>query len=132
MRTQILESALWDERSDEPTQYDGIVTPSEDNAQLSGATVLSVQDLCPFRPDNHVTMTFSSAAYSLALDALDNDGKASLSRVRKNWSTCLRVAAKSMRLTPVQDGVSLLENLVKGFIKGAKVEHEPAIMPYAL
>lgn len=85
------------------------------------------------RPDNHVTMTFSSAAYSLALDALNNDGKASLSRVQNDWWTiCLRVTAKSMKLSLIQDSASLLENLVAGFIEGTKVKSEPSIMPYAV
>lgn len=62
-------------------------------------------------------MTISSAAYALALDALNHDGVASLSRVRKNMlSICLRVTAKGMQVSLAKDLQSLLENLVKGFM----------------
>lgn len=98
-------------------QFDGVVVPASDNAQLPGATVMSVQDLCPLRPDSHVTMTISAAAYALALDALNNDGIASLSRVRKSvLSICFRVTAKGMSVSLATDLQSLLENLVKGFL----------------
>lgn len=77
-------------------------------------------------------MTFSSAAYSLALDALNNDGEASLSRVRGDeWDTCFRIAAKHMHLSLIEDVAALLDNLIEGFLKGTKVESEPTIMSYA-
>lgn len=81
---------------------------------------MSVQDLCPFRPDSHVTMTISAAAYALALDALNNGGIASLSRLRKNpfklLGTCLQVTAKNMNVNLAKDVSSLLENLVEGVL----------------
>lgn len=78
-------------------------------------------------------MTFSAAAYSLALDALNNDGIASLSRVRKDWfSICLAVTAPGMQLDIIGDAAALIENLIEGFIKGTKVKEEPAVMAYAL
>ncbi|KAK4505859.1 hypothetical protein PRZ48_003824 [Zasmidium cellare] len=115
------------------TQFDGVVVPAQDNAQLPGATVISVQSLCPLRPTNHVTMTISSAAYALALDALNNNGVASLSRVKKNaLSICFRITAKGMNVSVAKDLESLLENLVKGFLLGtAKLSAEPAIAAYA-
>lgn len=62
-------------------------------------------------------MTISSAAYALALDALNNNGVASMSRVRRNmFSICFRVAAKGMNASLIKDLESLLENLVKGFL----------------
>lgn len=62
-------------------------------------------------------MTISSAAYALALDALNNNGVASLSRVRKNMlSICLRITAKGMHVSLAKDLQSLLENLVKGIL----------------
>lgn len=76
-----------------------------------------MQNLCPLRLTNHVTVTIDSAAYALALDALNNNGVASLSRVRKNMlSICLRVTAKGMQVSLAKDLQSLLENLVKGFL----------------
>lgn len=100
-----------------PSQFDGVVVPPQDNAQLPGATVVSVQSLCPLRPDTHVTMTISAASYALALDALNNKGIASLARVRKSiFSTCLRVTAKGMNPDLPTNIKELLENLVKGFL----------------
>ncbi|SMQ54852.1 unnamed protein product [Zymoseptoria tritici ST99CH_1A5] len=123
---QVSTTSIW-------TKYDGIVTPSSRNAQLPGATVISIQDLCPLRPTIHTTMTVSSAAYSLALDALNNNGIASLSRVRKDvFSICLRVSAKNMKSSVADDLTSLFDNLVKGFIQGARVKSEPAVKAYAL
>lgn len=99
------------------TEFDGVVVPPQTNAQLPGATVVSVQSLCPLRPDTHVTMTISAAAYALALDALNHDGVASLSRVRKNsLGACLRVTAKGMQPHVATDVGELLENLVHGFL----------------
>lgn len=99
------------------SQFDGVVVPPQNNAQLPGATVVSVQSLCPLRPDTHVTMTISAASYALALDALNNKGVASLSRVRKSiFSTCLRVTAKGMNPDLSTNIKELLENLVKGFL----------------
>lgn len=77
-------------------------------------------------------MTFSSAAYSLALDALNNDGIASVSRIRKDWWTiCLRVTALNMHLSLIEDSAALLDNLIEGFLKGTMVDAEPTIMSYA-
>ncbi|EME47037.1 hypothetical protein DOTSEDRAFT_50533 [Dothistroma septosporum NZE10] len=115
------------------TQFDGVVTPPDVNAQLPGAQVLSVQSLCPLRPDTHVTMTISSAAYALALDALKNNGVASLARIRKSaLGICLRVAAKGMNVNIAKDLGSLLQNLVDGFVLGSpKLDAEPAVAAYA-
>lgn len=116
--TQVSKLIPWpaDKRTD-VLQFDGVVVPASDNAQLPGSTVLSVQSLCPLRPTTHVTMTISSAAYALALDALNNDGVASLSRVKKNMlSICLRITAKGMQVSVANDLQALLENLVKGFL----------------
>ena len=78
-------------------------------------------------------MTISSAAYAFALDALKNNGVASLARVRRNaFSTCLRVTAKGMNPNIAKDIGSLLQNLVDGaLLGGPKLKAEPAIAVYA-
>lgn len=99
------------------SEFDGVVAPFEENASLPGATVISVQDLCPLRPTTHITMTISSPVFSLALDALNNGGVASLSRVRKNaFSICLRVNAKGMNNSIATDIGKDITELVDGFL----------------
>ncbi|KAK4633789.1 Lipase B [Fulvia fulva] len=123
---QVPTTSIW-------TQFDGVVTPAGGNAQLPGANVVSVQSLCPLRPDSHVTMTISSAAYALALDALRNNGVASMARVRrKALNICLRFAAPGMNVNIAKDIGSLLENLVDGVLLGGpKLKAEPAIAAHA-
>lgn len=99
------------------TQFDGVVAPYQENAQLPGATVIQVQDLCPLRLTTHVTMTVSSPVFSLALDALQHDGLASLSRVRKDaLGICLRVNAEGMSSDVITDLGKDLTELVDGFL----------------
>ncbi|KAF7189161.1 Lipase B [Pseudocercospora fuligena] len=125
-RAQVPTTSIW-------TQVDGVVAPFSENAQLPGATVLSVQSLCPLRPTTHVTMTISSATYALALDALDNGGIANLSRVKKNrFSICLRATAKGMRVSIASDLQKMLVELVNGFLLATPMlKSEPALAPYA-
>ena len=103
-------TAIW-------SQSDGVVTPAQNNAQLPSATVLSVQGLCPLRITTHVQMPIDAAAYAIALDALNNGGTASLSRVKKNsLSACLHVAATNMDLTIAAQIGSSIKDLVDGFL----------------
>lgn len=99
------------------TKYDGVVTPPQDNAQLSGATTVSLQDLCPLRPTTHISMTTDAAAYALAVDALNHGGKASLSRVRsENWFSCLKVSAPHMNPSLLSSIKDSFEEVVDGFM----------------
>ncbi|CEQ40956.1 SPOSA6832_02643 [Sporobolomyces salmonicolor] len=64
------------------TKEDDIIQPEilPVTSRLSGASVFAVQDLCgPLYIADHFTMTVSSAAYYLGLDALENGGTASSS-----------------------------------------------------
>jgi len=99
------------------TKYDGIVNPPKANAQLPGATVVSVQSLCPLRGTTHPAMTVDSAAFALALDALKNNGKASVLRVLpRAIGICLRVTADKMKVTVEQTIEDGLEALIDGFL----------------
>ena len=94
-----------------------MVTPSEENADLPDAKVVSVGQLCLLRPVNHVYMTVDSAAFALALDALDHDGIASVSRLLpKVLSVCTRIQAKSMEMAPAFDLTALFKDLLDGFM----------------
>ncbi|EME86399.1 uncharacterized protein MYCFIDRAFT_84540 [Pseudocercospora fijiensis CIRAD86] len=125
-QTQVPTTSIW-------TEWDGVVAPFSENAELPGATVLSVQSLCRFRPTTHVTMTISSPAYALALDALNNGGIANLSRVKKHgFGICARLTAKGMRVSIASDLQKLLVNLVDGFLLATPMlKSEPALAPYA-
>jgi len=94
-----------------------VVTPPEKNANLPGAKVVSVGQLCPLRVVNHVYMTVDSAAFALALDALNHDGTASVSRLLpKVFSVCTRINAKDMEMTPAFDLTALFKDLLDGFM----------------
>lgn len=99
------------------SQTDGIVNPPEKNAQLPSATVLSVQELCPLRITAHPFMPVDSAAFALALDALNHGGKGSVSRARsQSWSTCFRVTAPNMSVSVAEGLTELWESLVDGVL----------------
>ena len=97
--------------------YDGVIMPPEENAQLPGAVVFSVQDLCPARLTNHITMTIDSVGFAFAMDALKNGGRASLSRVRaSSWTGCFRVTAPHMSVSVVASLKALFDDLLNGFM----------------
>jgi triacylglycerol lipase len=103
-------TAIW-------TQFDGVVSPPQANAGLPGATVVSVQQLCPARLATHVTMTMDAAAFALALDALQHGGTADLNRVRSQvLSVCFRIAAKDMKLSVADQIEGALDDAINGFL----------------
>lgn len=75
------------------------MTPADKNAQLPEATAIELAELCGFRPVLHIFITTDAAAFALALDALNHDGIASVSRVKPGPfppSTCFQLQAKGM------------------------------------
>ncbi len=101
------------------SQFDGIVMPPQENAQLPGAAVMSVQALCPGRLTTHPQMTIDAAAFALALDALKHDGKASVSRTRSDIlgtiGTCLRITAPNMNVDVAKEVADGINDVVDGF-----------------
>lgn len=94
-----------------------MVTPPDKNAALPGAKVLQVSDLCPLRPVSHVFTTVDSAAFALALDALNNGGTASVARVLpKALKICTRVQAENMDSSAAFDLEAAFKNLIDGFM----------------
>ena len=105
---QVPTTSIW-------TAFDGVITPPEDNAELPGAVVFSVQDLCPARLTSHPFMTIDAVGFAFALDALNNGGRASLSRVRSNsWTSCVMVAAPNMSLSLAKSLSAFFNTVVKG------------------
>ena len=108
--TQVPTTSVW-------SAFDGVVMPPEDNAQLPGAIVYSVQDLCPARLTSHIMMTIDAAAYAFALDALNHGGRASLSRVRSSsWTRCFKIVAPHMDISLAESLKALFDDLVNGFM----------------
>lgn len=103
-------TAIW-------TQFDGVVEPPEENAQLPGAITYSVQNLCPGRITTHIQMTIDAAAYAFAIDALNHGGRASLSRVQSNsWTSCFQVAATDMNISVAKSLLAVFDAVVDGFM----------------
>ena len=62
-------------------------------------------------------MTTDAAAFALALDALKNNGIASLSRVREDlFSICFRMSAPNMSSSVVRALEDTWQDLLKGFM----------------
>ncbi|WPG97606.1 Hypothetical protein R9X50_00038500 [Acrodontium crateriforme] len=98
------------------SEFDGIVTPIQSNARLPGATVIQLQDLCILRPTNHIFMTIDSAAYAIALDALNNNGNANVNRIKNRFSICLRIDAPHMDLDVAEEITDLFKEFTEGFV----------------
>ncbi|KAI9728642.1 MAG: hypothetical protein M1828_002748 [Chrysothrix sp. TS-e1954] len=113
---------------------DEVVVPPPLNAALPGADVIAVQELCPGRITDHLSMVIDSAGYALALDALGHGGKASLARVAPRiGSVCTRLAAPGMDVTVPATIKDALDAVVKGIILTTpKTKAEPPVMAYAL
>lgn len=69
------------------TKTDEVVTPSASAALHTGKgriTNVATQDVCPLAVYEHLLVgTIDNAAYTLAMDALDHDGPAKVSRFKK-------------------------------------------------
>ncbi|USW53553.1 Putative alpha/Beta hydrolase [Septoria linicola] len=121
-RALVPTSSIW-------SQFDAVVDPYEKNAQLPGATVVSVQDLCPFRPTLHFTMTISAAVFELTLNALNNNGAVNLARA--NRLQCLRTTAKGMDEGISRSIESYTKELIGGFLLATPLlRSEPATADY--
>ena len=66
------------------SETDGLVNPPEENAQLPGAVVHSIQELCPEATPNHSTMLINAGVYAMVQDALNHGGHVSLDRLRES------------------------------------------------
>ncbi|KAK4554118.1 hypothetical protein LTR86_008959 [Recurvomyces mirabilis] len=124
-QAQVKTTSIW-------SQFDGVVSPAQGNANLPSATVVAVQDLCPLRLVSHVFMTIDAAGFALALDALQH-GSADLERVQGQiFSVCFRIAAKNMQISVVNQVQAAWDDAIDGFVLGSpRVTQEPALMAYA-
>lgn len=96
---------------------------------LDGATNIAVQNLCAFRPVQHIAMITSSPVYAIARDALDNDGPADLSRIDRRTACQRLVAADMQPISGLINTATYLPAAASIFLtRGAD---EPQIMIYA-
>jgi pimeloyl-ACP methyl ester carboxylesterase len=109
---------------------DQFVTPQRRAATLRGARNISVQQLCPKRYVDHAGMAFDAATFAIALDALDHEGPAKLSRIDRSICsedtmpgvTRAEANAKLLEYIPI-----LLEALRPG---GPRAKREPRLACY--
>ncbi|GAA6063214.1 hypothetical protein JCM10212_006847 [Sporobolomyces blumeae] len=115
------------------TNHDDIIQPEivPVTSRLNGASVYSVQSLCgPAYIQDHFTMTVSSAAYYLGLDALQHGGYASQSRFDKSscaWILNDDLLANFGRLPAI---LKQAFNDAVAVIVDPKVRKEPLLRPY--
>ncbi|KAL4897987.1 hypothetical protein BDV59DRAFT_198237 [Aspergillus ambiguus] len=109
---------------------DEVVIPSFQNSRLSGASIISAQDLCPGRIVEHLLMTHDAAGFAIALDALTHGGSADVSRINK--TACAEVIAPGMDPTLASLTEAAANDIIKGIILGGpKTSQEPALKEYA-
>ena len=117
------------------SQTDEVVIPAERNAQLGGSVTVPVQDLCPLRITDHLSMLIDSAGFTIATDALNNGGKADLGRIRANGglASCLQFDAPDMDPTVPKVLEAALNDISKGILlNGIQTTSEPPVMQYAI
>jgi len=109
-RALVPSTAIW-------TSSDGIVMPPQPNALLPAAAVLQVQSLCPLRIVTHVQMPTDSAAFALALDALNHGGVGSVSRARgESPLACFHMMGPSMSTSVQAELASTYNSVVNGLL----------------
>jgi hypothetical protein len=93
---------------------DEVVIPPFQNSRLSGASIISAQDLCPGRIVGHLLMTHDAAGFAIALDALDNGGQADVARIDR--AACAELIAPGMDPTLESLTEAGLNDIIKGIL----------------
>jgi triacylglycerol lipase len=94
---------------------DEVVVPSFENSRLSGASIISAQDLCPTRVVGHLLMTHDAAGFAIALDALEHGGQADVARIDRA-KVCLELLAPGMDPTLASLTEAGLNDIIKGIL----------------
>ncbi|GAA5822314.1 hypothetical protein JCM5353_001569 [Sporobolomyces roseus] len=120
------------------TQYDDVISPESPRSiatsRLTGASVHALQDLdvCgPAYVADHFTIIVSSAAYFLALDALENGGNADPSRIDR--SACFWTITDVVVLNDFNRTAALVRGAVNDVVAistGPKTKTEPLLKSY--
>jgi triacylglycerol lipase len=108
------------------TTFDELVQPQlpTSTSALDGAANIRVQDVCPARPADHVTLSTTDAVgFALALDAFTHAGPADPARI--DPAVCLQAIAPGMQ------PLSLLQSGFGGWPRTGWSTSEPPLKPYA-
>jgi hypothetical protein len=105
---------------------DELVQPAT-TAPVAGGSNIALSDVCPLRPEEHLTIAVDAVAYALVIDAFTHPGPADPSRIDR--ATCLATSMPGADLTAF---VLLIRNdpgPPSGF--PAMTKAEPPLKPYA-
>jgi triacylglycerol lipase len=102
------------------TANDEFVDPVESSV-LEGARNISIQDVCPGRPVEHLLMAGDAVTWELTVDALANRGPANPARI--SAFACLKLALPGATLDWPQRGADTSN--------ASFVDSEPRLKPYA-
>ena len=105
------------------TRFDELVQPTGTQALAGGATNALLQDLCPGRPVDHITIAADYVAWVLVRDALLHARPADPDAVKTQ--DCLQDAMPGADEPPT--GAAKLVDWTQGEI----TDHEPPLKPYA-
>lgn len=98
------------------SETDEVVVPAFQNSRLSGpASIIAAQDLCPGRAVGHLLMTHDAAGFLIALDALENQGRADVTRIDRA-QVCLELIAPGMDPTLASLTEAGLNDIIKGIL----------------
>jgi triacylglycerol lipase len=102
------------------TAFDELVKPIETSALDGGSNVL-IQDLCPGRPVDHLSIVVDAVAWNVAIDALTHPGAADTGRIPANVCTQTTLPGANLDFPHEPPDFSGAEY----------TDHEPPLKPYA-
>jgi len=111
------------------SQTDEFVFPSSTLA-FRGATTITVQQMCHWRPVSHISILADAAAYALVHDALSHPGPANLERVGR--AACSQVyfdGVSPLRMTRLLLGA---REILDTILNAPRVSSEPRLRSYAV
>ena len=100
------------------TKWDQIVIPARETAQLAGATIVRLQDVCRLKIVDHYLLIYDRATWIITLDALTHGGHANVHRVRAKGRrhVCIKPLPLGAEFS-VRDGVMAFKNdLMQGML----------------
>jgi|GEM_PF-416995 len=106
--------------------------PPPPTSMLAGARNIELQDVCPGRPADHISILWDAVAEALVIDALDHPGPANPARLPS--TACLSLIAPGLDASDVayMHTVALGNAAQTTILTGPKSSAEPPLMPYVL
>lgn len=111
---------------------DEVVFPEPAASSLPGAANIGIQQLCPGRVVDHVSMVSDAVGYALVLDALRHRGPARARRVARQKALCSRIFLPHTNLLMAGPAVNTFGAFSSALlISRPKLAAEPALPRYA-